>query len=204
MTSSQSEETETPAPHPLADWASEVASAVGGSGEVTFDTVKVKVAPKSWTAALTTARDDLGLNFFSFLSAIDWANQVEVGDALSESVEERYEILCTVGDLDQGRRATFSTSIPKDQPQLPTLTGVYSGADWHEREAAEMFGITFEGHPYLVHLYLPDGFEGHPLRKTFPLLSREVKPWPGMVDVEGMPGEPAGAEEEPSTENPED
>jgi NADH-quinone oxidoreductase subunit C len=76
--------------------------------------------------------------------------------------------------------------------------GVYAGADWHEREAAEMFGIDFVGHPNLVKLYLPDAFEGHPLRKSFPLLSREVKPWPGTVDVEPMPGS-----DEPSTENPE-
>jgi NADH-quinone oxidoreductase subunit C len=48
----------------------------------------------------------------------------------------------------------------------------------------------------LRHLYLPSEFEGHPLRKDYPLLAREVKPWPGLVDVEGMPGEPAGESEE--------
>ena len=68
---------------------------------------------------------------------------------------------------------------------------VYPGADWHEREAWEMYGFVFDGHPSLRHLYLPSEFEGHPLRKDFPLLAREVKPWPGLVDVEPMPGEPA-------------
>jgi NADH-quinone oxidoreductase subunit C len=68
-----------------------------------------------------------------------------------------------------------------------------------------MFGIDFEGHPNLAHLYLPDSFQGNPLRKSYPLLSREVKPWPGTVDVEKMPG---GEDEEetadgPSEENPE-
>ena len=66
---------------------------------------------------------------------------------------------------------------------------VYAGANWHEREAAEMFGIDFVGHPHLTKLYLPGAFEGHPLRKDFPLLSRRVKPWPGIVDVEQMPGD---------------
>jgi NADH-quinone oxidoreductase subunit C len=51
-----------------------------------------------------------------------------------------------------------------------------------------MYGIRFDGHPNLRNLYLPGAFEGHPLRKDFPLLSRIVKPWPGIVDVEGMPG----------------
>ena len=59
-----------------------------------------------------------------------------------------------------------------------------------------MFGITFEGNRDLRHLYLPTDFEGHPLRKEFPLLARVVKPWPGIVDVEPMPGE--DPEEEPA------
>src|SRR4029450_11204297 len=58
----------------------------------------------------------------------------------------------------------------------------------HERDCWEMFGLTFDGHPALRHLYLPGEFEGHPLRKDFPLLARLVKPWPGIVDVEPMPG----------------
>jgi NADH-quinone oxidoreductase subunit C len=77
-----------------------------------------------------------------------------------------------------------------------------------------MFGIDFDGHPNLTHLYLPDQFLGNPLRKSYPLLSREVKPWPGTVDVEAMPGRDEGTEEEeaegdeaesdgPSEENPE-
>ena len=72
---------------------------------------------------------------------------------------------------------------------MPTWVGVYAGANWHEREAWEMFGIRFAGHPDLRHLYLPSDFEGHPLRKDFPLLARMVKPWPGIVDVEPMPAD---------------
>jgi NADH-quinone oxidoreductase subunit C len=52
-----------------------------------------------------------------------------------------------------------------------------------------MFGINFTGHNDLRHIYLPTEFEGHPLRKDFPLLARIVKPWPGIVDVEQLPGE---------------
>jgi NADH-quinone oxidoreductase subunit C len=72
---------------------------------------------------------------------------------------------------------------------VPSWVPVYPGADWHERETWEMFGIGFDGHPGMRHLYLPYEFEGHPLRKDYPLLSREIKPWPGLVDVEAMPGE---------------
>ncbi|MDQ3147947.1 MAG: NADH-quinone oxidoreductase subunit C, partial [Actinomycetota bacterium] len=71
--------------------------------------------------------------------------------------------------------------------RVATVTDLFRGADWHEREAWEMFGFSFDGHPGLRHLYLPGEFEGHPLRKDFPLLAREVKPWPGLVNVEQIP-----------------
>jgi NADH-quinone oxidoreductase subunit C len=80
---------------------------------------------------------------------------------------------------------------------------VYPGADWHERECWEMFGISFDGHPALRHLYLPSEFEGHPLRKDYALLSRVVKPWPGLVDVEPMPVEAADEAAEVSADEAE-
>jgi len=77
---------------------------------------------------------------------------------------------------------------------------VYAGANWHERECWEMYGISFEGHPGLRHIYLPAGFEGNPLRKDYPLLARRLKPWPGIVDVEQMPGDDDPADAAETTE----
>jgi NADH-quinone oxidoreductase subunit C len=213
VTSSPSE-TETAAVHPLQEYAERVAAAVGGDGTVTFDTVKVRVPLEGWVDALTTARDELGLVFFSWLSAVDWSSEVEVGDPFPEPVDDRFELLATVADVSEGRRVIFSTDLDNEMPSAPTLIDVYAGANWHEREAHEMFGIHFEGHPNLIHLYLPDQFLGNPLRKSYPLLSREVKPWPGTVDVEAMPGSDEATEDEvaegdegqadgPSEENPE-
>jgi NADH-quinone oxidoreductase subunit C len=196
VTSSPSE-TETTT-HPLQEFADRVAKVVGGSAAITFDTVKISVGSDAWVSAHTAARDDLDFGFFSWLSAVDWANEVEAGDALSDEVEERIELLTTVADLTEGHRVTFSTDLTKDSPSIASLVNVYSGANWHEREAAEMFGIEFIGHPDPGPLYLPESFIGNPLRKSYPLLSREVKPWPGDVDVEPMPDS-----DEPSTENPE-
>lgn len=210
MTSSQSEgspsetvETEeTPAePSPLEAYALRVAETVGGEAVVAFDTAKVRVDAGQWVETLTKARDDHGLVFFSWLSAVDWANEQAQGEKLSAEVEERYEVLAAVSDLTEGNLVIFATDIDKQGPRIDSLVGVYPGANWHEREAAEMFGIDFVGHPQLEKLYLPDGFQGHPLRKSFPLLSREVKPWPGTVDVEGMPGQ--ADDDEPTEENPE-
>ena len=151
-----------------------------------FGTARVRVPADGWLDAHRTLKEQLP--YFSWLSAIDWANEVSVGDPPEGEVEERFEVLSCLGNPSTGEWMILSTELPKDGAALPTLREVFGGADWHERETHEMFGITFTGHPNLTHLYLPDAFEGNPLRKTYPLLSREVKPWPGMVDVEGMPG----------------
>lgn len=180
MTTSQSEAVE--------DFAAGCAAIVGGTVLPAVDTVKIAVAAARWVEALTTARDELGMIFFSWLSAVDWSNHPVLGEPVANEVDERFELLCTVSDLDAGRRITFSTDVPKSDARLESLVSVYAGADWHERETHEMFGIDFVGHPNLEPLYLPDGFIGRPLLKSYPLMSREVKPWPGTVDVEGMPG----------------
>jgi NADH-quinone oxidoreductase subunit C len=189
------------ATHPLQEFADRVADAVGGTAEIQFDTIKVRVPKDGWVQAHARARDDLDLVSFSWLSAIDWSNRVEAGDPLDDEVEERIELLSALSDLTEGKLVVFSTDLPSESPSIPTLVTTFAGANWHEREAHEMFGIEFEGHPNLSHLYLPDSFQGNPLRKSFPLLSREVKPWPGKVDVEAMPETPTP--DEPSTENPE-
>ena len=193
----------------LQEFADRVATAVGGEGEVEFGTAKVRVPVESWIDTHLIARDQLDLVFFSWLSAIDWANEVAVGDGMGEEVEERIELLTALSDITVGNLVLFSTDLSFAEPRIPSLVEVYAGANWHEREAYEMFGIDFEGHPNLIHLYLPDSFLGNPLRKSYPLLSREVKPWPGKVDVEAMPGKEDDADggedaaDAPSTENPE-
>jgi NADH-quinone oxidoreductase subunit C len=186
----------SPATDTTAELAATVAAAVGGTVvQSEFATAKVAVARDNWVEALTAARDDAGLDFFSWLSAIDWTRDTTLGEGVedAEGTVERFEVLCMLSTTADDRRVTFSVDLPKEDASLQSASSVFGGAEWHERETAEMFGIDFVGHPHLIKLYLPSEFEGYPLLKSFPLLSREVKPWPGKVDVEGMPG----------TENPE-
>ena len=107
-----------------------------------------------------------------------------------------FEIMSCLSQTDSNNLVIISTNISKEIPDIESLTPVYRGADWHEREAYEMFGINFLNHPNLKKLYLPDGYEGNPLLKSFELISREVKPWPGDVDVEAMPEDKVATEEE--------
>ena len=159
-----------------------------------FDTLKINIETSQWTETMAELKNEFGLTYFSWLSAIDWENEVSVGDPPKEPVKPHFEILCCLSESIEGNLVIVSTEIDKETAQIPSLVEVFAGSNWHEREAYEMFGINFENHPNLEKLYLPDGYEGNPMLKSFELISREVKPWPGEVDVEGMPEEPESDE----------
>lgn len=139
------------------------------TADIEHGLLTVRVPPESWVAALTDARDRLGCDFFDWLSAVD-------------ELAEGIGIVAHLWSTAQRHHLLIRTRLPADDPRLATATGVYRGAGWHERETHEMFGVAFDGHPNLVPLLLPDGFEGHPLRKDFVLAARVVKAWPGEVD----------------------
>jgi hypothetical protein len=110
--------------------------------------------------------------------------------------DTRFQVFARVTDIRRHVGITLKTDVPDDTLTVESWFTVYAGANWHERETHEMFGIDFAGHPDLRNMYLPTEFEGFPLRKDFPLLARMVKPWPGIVDVEPMPAEEAPPEDE--------
>ena len=167
----------------------------------------VRVTPEAWRTASEALRSQ-GFDYFCFLSAMDWmpspfgtgendpteeveedpaANEIQQGYAGGET---RFQMLARVTDTRRHVSVTLKADVPEaadGSMSIATWIPVYAGANWHERETHEMFGIHFEGHPDLRNMYLPGDFEGYPLRKDFPLLARLVKPWPGIVDVEPMP-----------------
>jgi len=101
--------------------------------------------------------------------------------------ETRFQVLARLYSTVRHIGLTLKADLDDDDPRIESWISAFPGADWSERETWEMYGFDFVGHPNLVHLYLPGEFEGFPLRKDFPLLAREVKPWPGLVDVELFP-----------------
>ncbi|MEU9926486.1 NADH-quinone oxidoreductase subunit C [Streptomyces anulatus] len=146
------------------------------TAESAYDLLTVDVPAAAWLTALRTARDELGCSYFDWLSAVD---EPGIG----------FRVCAHVAALGTGtvRRLMVRTTVPHDAAVLPSAIDVYAGAAWHERETHEMFGVAFDGHPHLVPLLLPEGFEGHPLRKDFVLAARVAKAWPGAKE----PGEPA-------------
>ncbi len=124
------------------------------------DLVQVVVRPEDLPAVLATARDKLGVLHLSFITVVDRRGSFEL----------TYELL----DL-RGAQVRVKTTIEGDEPVIGSVTGIYPTANWHEREAYDMFGVAFRGHPDLRRLYMwQDHFDHHPLLKSFEISTRRT------------------------------
>ncbi len=154
--------------------------------------VDLTVEPGKFVEVARILRDDiaLGCRFFTFLSAVDRStykydddSKREAGSAESQNKRGGLEVLVHLYSPEKIWHVNLHVPLDFEVPVCPSITGVFIGAEWHEREAAEMFGIHFTGHPNLTTLYLSEDFEGHPMLKSFKLPARSyVKDWPGAKD----------------------
>jgi len=105
-------------------------------------------------------RDDpaMAMNLPSFCTVIDWLGLDR----------PRFEIVYHLRSLVHGHRVRLKAALPEDDLRCPSLTSLWIGFDWLEREAFDMYGVVFEGHPDLRRIYLYDEFVGYPLRKDYP------------------------------------
>jgi NADH-quinone oxidoreductase subunit C len=114
----------------------------------------VTVAPERWEEIARHAKDTVGCRFFNFLTAVDWK-------------EQGLEVVARVDNLDENVALMLKTKLGPGVTTCASLTPVYRGADWMERECFDMFGIRFERHPDLRRILLDDAWEGHPLLKSY-------------------------------------
>jgi len=116
-------------------------------------------------SVLRFCRDDLGFNALEDLIVFDNLGAPVAGGA-------RFTVVYRLCRVPGAARARLAVNAEEGE-SLPSAVPVYPSADWAEREAFDMFGVRFDGHPDLRRIYLPDDFDGHPLRKDFPLAGRD-------------------------------
>jgi NADH-quinone oxidoreductase subunit C len=122
--------------------------------------VRLVVEPGIVPAVLTTARENLGVLHLSFITVVDREGAFEL----------TYELL----DL-RGGIVRVKTTVEGEEPVVDSVTGIYPTANWHEREAYDMFGVAFKGHPDLRRLYMwQDHFDHHPLLKSFEISTKRT------------------------------
>jgi NADH-quinone oxidoreductase subunit C len=121
-----------------------------------FATDDTVVAPARIAEAARYLRDAHGYAYLSDIAVVDY-----LADGIFELVYRFYH-------AEGGGALLLKARVPRDEPRLPSLTPHWPGANFHEREALDLYGIVFDGHPYPRRIYMWDEFEGWPMRKDFP------------------------------------
>jgi NADH-quinone oxidoreductase subunit C len=114
----------------------------------------VTLTADQWVPFARFAKETLRCRYFAFSTAVDWKDQ-------------GLDVVARVDNVDDNVSVLMKTRLGPGVSECPSLTAVYRGADWMERECYDMFGIRFDGHPDLRRILLSDNWEGHPLLKSY-------------------------------------
>ena len=134
-----------------------------------------RVAPAHWRAVAQFLRDDLetALNMFIDLTCVDRLGRTP-----------RFDVVMHLYSVDKKHRVRLLAGVPEENPSIDSLVALWPGANWFEREAFDLYGVRFVGHPDLRRILMYPEFVGHPLRKDFPKEGRQplLRRLPGSVD----------------------
>ncbi len=123
------------------------------------------IAPDQVADVCRRLRDDLGFNVLSGITAVDYWPEGE----------PRFHVIYLLFALEENLALQLRAPVPGENPTVPTVEGIYPNANWYEREVWDMFGIKFDGNSDLRRILMPYEWEGHPLRKDYPLGYEEVQ-----------------------------
>jgi NADH-quinone oxidoreductase subunit C len=133
------------------------ASAIEGGG-IERGEVLLRINPSKIAGVCRLLKSEFAFIRLSGLTCID-----------RHPLEPRFEVLYLLHSIERNERLKLKVALRSDAPVVETVTGVWQGADWYEREAFDMFGVRFAGHRDLRRILMPENWDGHPLRKDFPV-----------------------------------
>jgi len=119
--------------------------------------------------------DDIRMNYLADLCGVDYPEN-----------KFRFEVIYNLYSLKYNHRLIVKALIPENNPHINSVEPVWKGANWHEREACDMYGIVFDGHPDLRRILMPDDWEGFPLRKDYPLKGKEGAEYRSFEDLKEL------------------
>jgi NADH-quinone oxidoreductase subunit C len=119
------------------------------------------------TATALRDHEELKFDMLSDLTAVDHLREMKEG-------EPRFHVVYHLFSTKSKKRLRLKAPVWIDNPEIDSVTSVWITADWHERECYDMFGIIFKNHPDMRRILMPDDWEGHPLRKDYPVNNQEV------------------------------
>lgn len=118
---------------------------------------------------------DIRMNYLSDLCGVDYPGR-----------KFRFEVVYNLYSLKFRHRIRIKALVPEQDPFIASVVNIWNGANWHERETCDMFGIVFKGHPDLRRILMPDDWEGYPLRKDYPLEGPKDREYRGFEELKGL------------------
>ena len=123
-----------------------------------FSELTIEVAPASIVAVLAKLKADLKFERLTSVTGVD-----------RYPAEPRFEVVYHLQSVAGKARLRVKARVSGENPQIESAVGIYRGADWYERETFDLFGVVFLNHPNLTRIMMPEGWEGYPLRKYYPV-----------------------------------
>jgi NADH-quinone oxidoreductase subunit C len=134
---------------------------------VTLGDAVIHIAPESLPKVAKFLKEDPDLDF-------DYMSHITGVDYLEQDREPRFEAVYEIHSMEHNHTIRIRVGLPEDEPSVPTVCDIWKGAMYPEQELFDMFGFNVAGHPKLERLIMPEDWEGHPLRKDYPLMTEEV------------------------------
>jgi NADH-quinone oxidoreductase subunit C len=134
---------------------------------VTLGDAVIHVAPDSLPKVAKFLKEDPDMDF-------DYLSHITGVDYLDQDQDPRYEAVYELHSMDQNHTIRIRVGLQEDEPSVPTVCEIWKGAMYPEQELFDMYGFNVAGHPKLERLIMPEDWEGHPLRKDYPLMTEEV------------------------------
>jgi NADH-quinone oxidoreductase subunit C len=141
------------------------------------DQVCVSIRPDNIVEICSFLRDDpdIRMDYLADICGLDYP-----GD------EHRFRVVYNLYSIKFGHRLLLKALLGGDEPSIDSVVSVWAGANWHEREACDMYGIVFNGHPDLRRILMPEDWEGYPLRKDYPLKGRDDWEYKGFEELKDL------------------
>ncbi len=131
----------------------------------------VRIRAAANVSILTFLRDDPSARF-EMLTDVTAVDSLRLPSDMLQEYPERFAVVYQLTSLTHNARLRIKAYVPEDPCEIDSISGLWAAANWGEREVFDMFGIVFRGHPDLKRILMPDNYEGHPLRKDYPLKGR--------------------------------
>ena len=137
----------------------------------------LQVAKERLVDVATTLRDDPQLKFdhLTDITAVDYLEYNPAGGPAGEGRNPRFDVVYHLYSIGRSQRVRLKVAVEEDDTTVPSVTGLWAAANWAERETYDMYGIEFAGHPNMTRILMPDDWQGHPLRKDYPLIEEEIE-----------------------------